>query len=321
MAVMGRPKRGAVDVLKAKAWMEEAKRSAGVATAYALNQKVFGKKGEDLRYFESYQRGTRSPGAGMLRDIEKKYPGTSAVYVTGPTWKGKHVPIWNALDGSIEDVWEVLEWFDPAYARSRLFGFNQQHRIDYLLSQMVNAEHPLQLESGPVISDLRNEGMGVLTVPEGGLTPEQLKMFETAVWIYRAPVDQKSAMVDVKLENSVTRSWALGELRFDLRLLAATVSLWRLSHFLGEGWREMDYLLRGLILAPGIRFTRHASGKIINQLPDMNQSSAVGEVLKPLKIEAEFVSLIDSIWRRNASKYAAVVHSMSLGGQPDDSRS
>lgn len=310
MATMGRPKRGLIDVLKAKAWIAETKRLLGVETAYALNKAIHGEDGADLRYFERIQRGTHSPGAGLLRNVEKKVPGSRDVYLIGPVHQGQYVHLWKALGGSIEEAWAVLEQFEPVYARSRLFGFTQQHRVHYLLSQMTTDGEPIELEKGPLMSDLKDRGMGVLELPDGKLRPEDQVLFDTHVWVYRPPVDQKSDMIDVQLQHPVTRLEAEGRLVFDLRILAATVALWRLSHFTGECWREMDHLMRGLILSPGLRFTRDPQGNVIGTTPDMHQLSALGRVLQPLKIEEEFVKMIDHIWQQSARKYAAVIHTL-----------
>jgi hypothetical protein len=299
-----------IDVLKAKAWIAETKRLLGVETAYALNKVIHGEDGVDLRYFERIQRGTHSPGAGLLRDVEKKIAGSRDVYLIGPLHQGQYIQLWKALSGSVDEVWEVLEQFEPAYARSHLFGFTQQHRVDYLLSQMTTDGTAIELEKGPVMSDLMDRGMGVLELPDGELRPEDQELFDTHVWVYRPPVDQKSDMIDLKLEHPVTRLMAEGRLMFDLRILAATVAIWRLAHFTGECWREMDHLMRGLMLSPGLRFMRDPQGKIIGTIPDMHQLSALGRVLQPLTIEQDFINLIDQIWQQSARKYAAVIHAI-----------
>ena len=246
----------------------------------------------------------------MLRDVNNRIEGSRDVYLIGPIHEGKYVPLWKAIGGSIEEAWEVLEWFEPAYARSRLFGFTQNHRVEYLLSQMSTEERKIKLESGPVLSNLRDKGMGVLSLPSGGLTPEDTVLHETQVWIYRRPVDPKSDMIDMKLSHPVTEMEAKGSLVFDLRILAATVALWRLSHFTGELWREMDDLMRGLILSPGKKFLHDVDGNEIGSIPSQRELSAIGRVLQPYQIKEDFIKMVDEIWKSSAEKYAAVIHSL-----------
>jgi hypothetical protein len=310
MAIMGRPQRQPIEKLQAKAWMADAKAAAGVTSAYALNLAVMGAGGVSPKRFEKYQRGSLSPSAGTLRDTESKFPGTKNVYLIGPRHNGAYVPLWKAISGSIEEVWNVLEWFDEAFVRSRMFGFRQSHRIDFLLAQMVNAGDQVVLPAGPDLTNLLHEGMGAFCEPAAGYQYPDFVTAQTDVWLFKPPVDLGHSQIDTTLENPITKLWAKGQLTFDLRILAATIALWRLSHFLGEGWHEMDALICGLVSAPGIKFVFDGQGAEIGQMMAFDAPSPVRTILDPLDIADDFLELIAAIWKQSVKKYSEVVHTM-----------
>jgi hypothetical protein len=152
--------------------------------------------------------------------------------------------------------------------------------------------------------------MGVLDLPDGPLPAHYYEVLEHWVAIYRPPVDE--IMEDWKLEHPIVKLLVEGAITPTLGGLAASVALWRLSHFLGEYWREMDDLMRGLMLAPRRKVQRDASGAIVGTVPDSDAGSYASVVLRPLKIEDEFMALIRTIWERSARDYAAVVHTLHV---------
>lgn len=311
METRGRKKRTLLDGMRAMAWFAGIKATTGLPTAYQIADAFLGPAEEEKRNFDKYQRGVMSPSETTLVLVEKKWPGTRRVYDDEPTLPTGYFPLWKALSGTMEDLWDtVLAGFDPAFEKSRLFGFNQRHRIQRLLSHMLFPDDKLDLDAGPLMKDLDHEGMGAFEKPVTGYTAEDLVGDETEIWIFRSPIDIRGNRFDLKGDNPIATRWADGRLKVDVNSLAATVAIWRLSHFLGEGWREMDTVIRGLTLLPGIAVQRDATGAIIGQLPTTSQPSAIDAVLGPYGIEGDFLVLLDEIWQKSVHKYTAVVHSI-----------
>lgn len=320
METRGRKKRTLLDAMRAKAWFAGIKAVSGLPTAYQIAEAFLDSEEEEKRNFDKYQRGAMSPGERTLAMVENKWPGTSKIFDAAPDLPTGYFPIWKALSGTMEELWDiVLAGFDPAFERSRLFGFNQHHRIQRLLSHMLAPGDKILLQPGPLISDLNHEGMGSFEEPENGYTPADFIRKETGIWIFKSPIDTRQSHIDYKGDNPVATRWDEGRLKIDVNSLAATVAIWRLSHFFGEGWYEMDTVIRGLTLAPGVLVQRDAAGVVVGKLPATNQPSAIDSVLGPYGIEGDFLVLLDEIWQKSVHKYLAVVHSIP-SKQPGESR-
>lgn len=311
METRGRKKRTLLDTMRARAWFAGVKATTALPTAYQIAEAFLGHADEEKRNFDKYQRGVMSPSETTLTLVERKWPGTRRVYDDEPTLPTGYFPVWKALSGTMEELWDiVLSEFDPAFEKSRLFGFNQKHRIQRVLSHMLLPGDKLDLNTGPLIADLNHEGMGAFEEPDAGYTSEDFVLEETGIWIFKSPIDTRENRIDLKGDNPVATRWAEGRLKIDVNSLAATVAIWRLSHFLGEGWREMDTVIRGLTLAPGITVQRDATGVAIGQMFTTSQPSAIDAVLGPYGIESDFLIILDEIWRKSVHKYAAVLHSI-----------
>ena len=312
METRGRKKRTLLDTMRAMAWFAGIKATTGLPTAYQIAEAFLGPAEEEKRNFDKYQRGVMSPGETTLVLVEKKWPGTRYIYDDEPTLPTGYFPIWKALSGTMDELWDVvLTGFDPAFEKSRLFGFNQKHRIRRLLSHMLLPGDDLILDAGPLIADLDHEGMGAGEESDTGYCQSDFVLNETEIFIFKPPIDTRESRINLKRDNPIANRYADGRLNVDINSLAATVAIWRLSHFLGEGWREMDTVIRGLTLAPGIKVQRDANGAVVGQILSTSQPSAIDRVLGPYGIEDDFLVLLDEIWRKSVYKYSAVVHSIA----------
>lgn len=84
----GRPKRGAVDVLRAQVWFMAVENESG-KTANALEMEFRGATAGTRRLpglWGKYARGEVSPGAGLIDTAESVYPGT-AYWFYHPLWR------------------------------------------------------------------------------------------------------------------------------------------------------------------------------------------------------------------------------------------
>lgn len=278
---------------------------------YELRHLVMGRQAPDIRNIERIARGTYSPGTVLLRNVEKIIPGPKAVFENGPLENGKHVPLWQALSGPIDEMWSVLAWFSPAFERSRLFGYTQTHRVDYLIQHLTNKQLTFDdLQHGIPLTGLHDLGMGVLELPEGDLPDLYVENREHVIDLFKPPVDHN--MDDVHLAHPIAKLTAKNAIKPTLGGLAAAVALWRIAHFLGEGWREMDDLMRGLMLTPRLKIQFDLNGIEVGKIPTSRLKSYAGEVLRPLGIEGDFMDVIRTMWESSEKKYKAVVHTLSI---------
>jgi hypothetical protein len=173
-----------VDALRAKAWVAECMRLTSSTSIYALRQLALGSQADDVRYFERIARGTYSPGSVLQRNVEKVIPGSRDAYLIGPMENGQRVPLWQALNGPIEQMWDVLGWYSVAYRRSRLFGYLQQQRVNFLVQSLTQGRlTSADLKHGRPMKDLLDQGMGVLDLPDGPLPAHYYEVLEQWVAI------------------------------------------------------------------------------------------------------------------------------------------
>lgn len=318
METRGRKKRTLLDAMRAKAWFAGVKEASGLSTAYQVADAFLDEGETEKRNFDKYQRGEMSPSETTLRLVEAKWKGTRKIYDDRPQASGEFFPLWLALSGTMEDLWDVvLTGFDPAFERSRLFGFSQKHRTKRLLSHLLPPGDTIELEPCPTIPDLDHEGMGANVEPAGGYQPDAFIAHDTSVWVFKPPVNIRESRIDTKRDNPIATRFADGKLKLDINSLAATIAIWRLSHFLGECWYEMDTVIRGLTLAPGLTDMRDNAGNVVSQRVTTTELSGIGLVLQPYGIDTEFLMLLEKTWRRSIDKYSAVLHSIPPDRPPN----
>lgn len=260
MAGRGRPKREPTEPLQTKAWFAHVMRVSGVKTVYEL-EKVLGTNFD--KHFYKYERGTHSP-SGMWRQlVENTWPGTKAIYEVGPLCQipgigSFNVPLWDAVAGSMEEVWTALVWFDSEMEKLRLDGAPYFDRIRKVLAW---------------------------------LSPD-------------APLDEASLPLNDQWHNEIARLCGLGAISLDLRILTGVIAMWRYSLFVGDGWRLMDYVVRGLCIAPGNATRRKIEDgrwRIRSSSGDSPGVEPVVALLEPWgDIGMDFIALIALIRKENA---------------------
>lgn len=113
------------------------------------------------------------------------------------------------------------------------------------------------------------------------------------------------------LNNEVARLCGIGQISLNFRLLVGVMAMWRYSMFIGDGWREMNYVVRGLCTSPGDahRVNRGPDGR--RRLLPLSKNSGIDQVtllLEPLSIHGDFPVYLDLLRRENIDRR----HSMSL---------
>lgn len=284
MSRTGRPKRGPIEAIRTKAWFAYVKERAGVSSAYAVAE-IF--KAKKDKHFEKYQRGTISPNDYSLKIVDGMWPGTRDVYEIGPLDGGINVPLWKALAGSIEEVWQVLVWLDPEIELLRFNGSPYFERIKRLMGQL-SPFVPIKVVLEPSFLAMNNHVAKLCS--------------------------QDMSIEDFALEGISLEGISRKYIQLDLRLLTAVIAMWRYSMFVGDGWREMDYIVHGLSLNGGefdrVEFREDGSRRLMpipsNPSPSLLLSpSPVRVILDPFGIADEVLDYLDRIKAENAMKFRA----------------
>ena len=122
----GRPKRSPLEKIKTHAWMAWVMETSGQTSAYGV-AKLFDAAQE--KRFDKYRRGVVSPNITTLKLVEKRFPGTRRIYTEGPTAR---VPLWPAIEGTVETAWRSLVIYDARFEAMRLLGTELAARAAYL---------------------------------------------------------------------------------------------------------------------------------------------------------------------------------------------
>ena len=205
----GRPKRTPLDKIKAKAWFAAIKRCSGATSAYSVGN-LFNAVVD--KRFDKYVRGVMSPNAKTLKDVYKKFPCTRAVYEIGPDSQNGNAPLWIALAGSMEKVWEILVRFDPELEKMRQAGAPIATRVQRIKYAVVPRD----------------------TVLPGGYAVD------------RYPMDYIAWSKGLEL-NILARLYEEGAFTVSMDQLVAVIAMWRLTMFIGDSTMEMSYLMAGLM--------------------------------------------------------------------------
>ncbi len=165
-AIKGRPKTPMIDRIATQAWFNalmnasESKNAYEVARQYDSSLKS--------KRFEKYARGTVRPTAGTLAAVDRKLYEDFGVKVRKVFDDGPEgVPLWDAMSGNIELLWDVIHKENPALKTMRVTHEQKvQAFIDSLLTEPAN-EHDVNdnltkvAQPAPANNELHNLGMAI----------------------------------------------------------------------------------------------------------------------------------------------------------------
>lgn len=148
--MVGRKKKSLIDVMRTRLWLAEMMRVAGAAN---LNQ--FGELLEDVdtkKLLYRYASGEHGVSKKKLDEIDAwctkslpDYVSRKPFFNVGPPSRHgslKFAPLWDALDGSMEKVWEVLVCYDDAIAVQKCLGVSFRLRSSFLVYRVFNEIDP-----------------------------------------------------------------------------------------------------------------------------------------------------------------------------------
>lgn len=148
----GRPKRSPIDTMKTRLWLAEMLRVTGMENLNQLGDLLDGVDIKKMLY--RYANGENSVSKKMLAEIDERvrqrgcrHQGSESFFLIGPgspTETVKFAPLWDALDGSMEDVWNVMLAYDPDLAVQKFLGVPFNLRCAYLVVQVFGTTEPPQ---------------------------------------------------------------------------------------------------------------------------------------------------------------------------------
>ena len=152
----GPKKRTLVTTLRSQLWVNELCRltgsfstqQAGVKSFYELDKKFESFTHNNSSDYNSGASGVAPNTMKLIdREFQNKNPEStitiSSFYDIGPIDADEtHCPLWDALAGPIEGLWEVLFWYDAAVELQHEMGLSFRTKINLLVARLFNRVDP-----------------------------------------------------------------------------------------------------------------------------------------------------------------------------------
>ena len=151
----GRKKTTITDVMKTKVWLSEMQRITDSDNPYQFVQLLA--NADVGKHIYQYRDGGRTVSASKVEAIDERIfdaqtPKSRSsikgqeIFECGPISQNdanECVPLWDALDGTMEQVWSVLVFYDPPIALQRYMkGIPFKRRLAYVVSRCFGETDP-----------------------------------------------------------------------------------------------------------------------------------------------------------------------------------
>lgn len=152
MAGTGRKPRTLIDTMRTQLWAHQLKQLMHAKSFYELNEKfeVF-----NTNYSSDYANGSTGVNSTTRKlidqELKTKYGfesiKASNFYDTGPTVEEESGEIefarlWDALDGPIEGLWDILFWYDFSTELQHELGLAFKVKISLIIARLFNTTEP-----------------------------------------------------------------------------------------------------------------------------------------------------------------------------------
>jgi hypothetical protein len=186
--------------VKTRLWLAELLRVTGMENLNQLGDLLDGVDIKKMLY--RYANGANVVSEKMLAEVEarvrqsgSRHTGSESFFLIGPgspTETVEFAPLWDALDGSMEDVWNVMLAYDPDLAFQKFLGVPFNLRCAYLVVQVFGMAEPPQYwkEEGTVNRVAEAYAKGELAVDIDLVT------FAIAAWRMAHFIGQDQPMLD-----------------------------------------------------------------------------------------------------------------------------
>jgi hypothetical protein len=132
----GRPKTPMIDKVAAIAWFHEVKRITGAGNA--TQAAAYSGQDPESRRFYKYASGEITPSHATLNEVDNYLrrdapQGIRQVFDKGP----EGVPLWDALNGPLEEIWPIIDTPFPEMPKLRLARSAHAHRVNAFIDRIL----------------------------------------------------------------------------------------------------------------------------------------------------------------------------------------
>ncbi|ACT47144.1 hypothetical protein [Methylotenera mobilis] len=152
MAGKGRKPRTLIDTMRTQLWAHQLKQLTHAKSFYELNEKF---ESFNTNYSSDYANGSTGVNSTTRQLIDQKLKtkyGAESIkasdfYHIGPTVQDEDgeiefVRFWDALDGPIEGLWDILFWYDFSAELQHELGLAFKVKISLIIARLFNTTEP-----------------------------------------------------------------------------------------------------------------------------------------------------------------------------------
>jgi hypothetical protein len=152
MAGRGRQPRKLIDTMRTQLWVHQLKQIMHAKSFYELNEKF---EALNTNYSSDYANGSTGVNSTTRKlvdqELKTKYGfesiQASDFYDIGPTVEDadggvEFVRFWDALDGPIEGLWDILFWYDFSAELQHELGLSFKVKISLIIARLFNTTEP-----------------------------------------------------------------------------------------------------------------------------------------------------------------------------------
>lgn len=172
MAGKGRKSRTLIDTMRTQLWVHQLKQLIDAKSFYELNEKF---EAFNTNYSSDYANGSTGVNSTTRKLIDQELKtkhGFKSIkaddfYLIGPTAEDddggvEFVRFWDALDGPIEGLWEILFWYDFSAELQHELGLAFKVKISLIIARLFNTTEPpnewLQKDRPNVVAEAYHRG-------------------------------------------------------------------------------------------------------------------------------------------------------------------
>lgn len=152
MAGRGRQPRRLIDTMRTQLWVHQLKQLMHAKSFYELNEKF---EAFNTNYSSDYANGSTGVNSTTRKlvdqELKNKYGfesiQASDFYNIGPTVEDddggvEFLRFWDALDGPIEGLWDILFWYDFSAELQHELGLSFKVKISLIIARLFNTTEP-----------------------------------------------------------------------------------------------------------------------------------------------------------------------------------
>jgi len=172
MAGRGRQPRTLIDTMRTQLWVHQLKQLMDAKSFYELNEKF---EALNTNYSSDYANGSTGVNSTTRKLVDQEFKtkygfdsiNPSDFYLIGPAVEDdegelEFIRLWDALAGPIEDLWEILFWYDFSTELQHELGLSFKVKISLIIARLFNTTEPqaewLQKDRPNVVAEAYRRG-------------------------------------------------------------------------------------------------------------------------------------------------------------------